>query len=157
MRCSRVQRKLSPFIDNELTGRQKEEIENHLKICRTCRETYESMLKFWQELVLPPIPELAPFLYTRILARLSEKSSVKPHQWLQRILVPLSTTVAVILGIVIGSIVGASGNVPDSVSVAENNITSSIDLGAFDDMPESSLGQIYYEFTGLQEQEDTGL
>ena len=156
MECSKIQRKLSRFIDDEITDLQKKEIENHLNICNHCKKVYQTLLQSWELLNVLPNPEPTPFLYTRILARVSAKSSVKPYRWIERILVPLSATVAVILGIAIGSIVGANGQETDQVSVAESNITSSIDLGAFDDMPESSLGQIYYEFTGLQEQEDTG-
>jgi predicted anti-sigma-YlaC factor YlaD len=156
MRCSKIQRKLSRFIDNEMTDLQKKEIENHLNICEEYQRVYQSLLQSWELLNVLPNPEPAPFLYTRIRARLSEQAGVKSHRWMGRILVPLSATAAVILGIIMGSIVGANRHVTDQVSVAENSITGSIDLGVFDDMPESSLGQIYYEFTGLQEQEDTG-
>ncbi len=151
MRCSEIQRKLSPFIDNEMTDPQKKEIENHLNVCENCQRIYQAMLKSWELLDVLPNPEPAPFLYTRIRARLSEQARAKSRGWMERILVPLSATVAVILGIFIGSIVGANGDVYSPVSVAENNVTSSIDLNTFDDMPESSLGQIYYEFTGIQE------
>lgn len=151
MRCSKIQRNLSRFIDNEITVLQKKEIENHLVNCKNCQRVYLGMLQSWKLLNVLPNPEQPPFLYTRIRARLLEQAGAKSRGWMERILVPLSATVAVILGIVIGSIVGANGPVPDHVSIAENNVTSSIDLNTFDDMPESSLGQIYYEFTGLQE------
>jgi predicted anti-sigma-YlaC factor YlaD len=151
MRCSKIQRKLSRFIDNEMTDPQKKEIENHLNLCENCQRIYQTLLQSWELLNVLPNPEPVPFLYTRIRARLSEQAGANPRQWLERFLVPLSATAAVILGIVIGSIVGANGYVTDQVSTAANNIATSIDLDTFDDMPESSLGQIYYEFTGLQE------
>ena len=150
MRCSKIRRKLSRFIDNEMTDSQKKEIENHLTVCENCQRVYQTLLQSWELLNVLPSPEPTPFLYTRIRARLSEQAGTKSREWMERILVPLSATAAVIIGIVIGSIVGANGHVPDSVSVAETGVTGSIDLGAFDDMPESSLGQIYYEFSGLQ-------
>jgi predicted anti-sigma-YlaC factor YlaD len=153
MRCSEIQRKLSPYIDNEMTDPQKKEIKNHLAICENCQRDYQDLLESWELLDALPKPEPAPFLYTRIQTRLSEKSKGKQYGRLERFFVPLSATAAVIIGIVIGSIVGANGEVSNTVSTSGNGVVSPIDLSAFDDMPESSLGQIYYDFTGLQEQE----
>ena len=151
MRCSEIQKKISPYIDNEMTDTQKKEIENHLNICENCQRVYQTMLQSWELLDVLPKPEPASFLYTHIRARLSEKTGLKSRGWMERILVPLSATAAVIVGIVIGSIVGANGGISNPVSTVENGVSGSIDLSTFDDMPESSLGQIYYEFTGLQE------
>ena len=105
------------------------------------------MIKSWELLNVLPDPKQTPFLYTRIQARLSEKVKGKTPRWFERILVPLSATAAVFLGIIIGSIVGANGEASNTASTPDNGLVSSVDLNMFDDMPESSLGQIYYEFT----------
>ena len=151
MLCHHIQRKLSAFTDGELDSQQKEKVAHHLKTCPTCREVYQTMMKSWELLNIFPEPKPASFLYTRIQARLTEKVQGYTRRWIERILMPLSATVAVALGIVIGSIVGANGQTSNTASNTENGMVSTVDLSTFDDMPESSLGDIYYEFTGLQE------
>jgi predicted anti-sigma-YlaC factor YlaD len=151
MQCRHIQRKISAFADGELDDQQKEKVVQHLKTCSTCQEVYQTMVKSWDLLNLLQKPKPTPFLYTRIQARLTEKVQGNTHRWFERILVPLSAIAAVVLGIVIGSIVGANGGGTNYASTADNRMASSVDLNTFDDMPESSLGDIYYEFTGLQE------
>lgn len=40
MKCEKVKRKLTAFLDNELTGRERVDVEKHLSLCTACaRET----------------------------------------------------------------------------------------------------------------------
>ncbi len=45
MRCDRVVRELSNYIDGSLDPRQRGKIERHLSLCRTCAVLLDSMRK----------------------------------------------------------------------------------------------------------------
>jgi len=42
MRCSKVKKMISDYIDNELTSKQTDALETHLKECPECRQTLEA-------------------------------------------------------------------------------------------------------------------
>ncbi|MGZ3512380.1 MAG: anti-sigma factor family protein [Thermodesulfobacteriota bacterium] len=43
MKCSKVQKKLSAYQDNQLKPLEQEEVRNHLLSCRACREQFAEL------------------------------------------------------------------------------------------------------------------
>ena len=48
MNCPKVKKELLPFLEGDITGKQKEEIEAHINACSGCRQEKELFIKSWQ-------------------------------------------------------------------------------------------------------------
>lgn len=61
MSCEKYEQMISPYVDNELSDKEKEELEQHIKDCDKCREELQAitfmrniMSNSEQKLVTPP-------------------------------------------------------------------------------------------------------
>lgn len=74
MRCSKVKKLISDYIDNELTSKQTEVLEKHLKECPGCRQTLEDFKKIAEK--SGKLKEISPpeWSWMRIKARIGSQS-----------------------------------------------------------------------------------
>jgi predicted anti-sigma-YlaC factor YlaD len=141
MNCYQVKRKLSAYLDRELDSALLLELENHLERCESCRQEFEILKTTWDLLAHEPSPELHPFFYTRLKARQKAQKAHARAPWIERILIPISVTAVVALGIFLGSSYRngtlngrTNGTDPDELySYLEN----------FQDFPETSFRDMY--------------
>lgn len=75
MNCGQVKRLLPPFIDEELQGGVRDEIDSHLASCPTCRSEKEELEADMGLLEQVGTPEVSPFLVTRVMADIRERRS----------------------------------------------------------------------------------
>lgn len=72
MKCERT--KLAAYyVDGELSAKERERFEGHLRCCRACSMELEALQRSDQLFHLAPRYQAPPGLSTRVMARLSEK------------------------------------------------------------------------------------
>lgn len=124
------------YLDNELSVEKRTAVEKHLEECADCR----SFLAFLQDgmkvIEKEKNPEVSPFFYTRLSARLEEKEeSQVQNQWAQ-LVQPVFFSLLLVAGIYGGLKMGSNASSPKS----DQHVTSSIQmLNDFDVEPVESF------------------
>ena len=148
MRCQKVKRKLSAFLDGELSERKASRIAEHLSGCQHCQQEAAFLSSVWERLEEMREVDPSPYFWTRLNARIAQVedrrfSLDKVRGILNRLLVPATAVAALVVGLWIG---GALYDVhwvdkPDLWEQA----TASLYLDALDDFPAQSIGLAYTE------------
>ncbi len=140
MRCSKATKLFSPFLDEELSIKERKSLEIHLKGCKECCAKFGEIRSVHQ-MFAQAEKFNAPYGFsTRVIANLAEEQSQK------RSLIPLFTKFAeafVVLAVITTGIV--SGNFLFKTALARNeqNITTFFSLDAFDATSRDSIGGAY--------------
>jgi predicted anti-sigma-YlaC factor YlaD len=102
MECNFIQKHLIAYQDNSLSQEIKEIVTGHVSTCENCRNQLDMLRTLEIELEAIRNEEPAPFLFTRMKARMEEQKPVVA--WWQ----PAGYTVAasLVLGLVTGILVG---------------------------------------------------
>lgn len=120
MKCSKVRKLLSRFLDNELSGTVSEAVMRHLETCPDCRNEF-NLLQTDQKLLKPlTVPEISPYFTARTLARIR---TLKPAPVLPRLLWQTAVSLLILAGIGLGIMLGsglATGNSTGSELAALN-------------------------------------
>ncbi len=77
MRCCRIKKRISSFIDGEIQGKEKAKIEAHLNSCPECRNEAEKLKQVNMILDTMPSVSTPPFLANRVLARVKGEINEK--------------------------------------------------------------------------------
>ena len=91
MKHSRARDLLSEYLEHDLAGAQREELEAHLATCANCEADLEELRGAIDLLRRLPDPEPPPFLTTRVMARIAagEGRSAGFRRWLEALGTPL--------------------------------------------------------------------
>ena len=153
MRCRRVQRRLSAFLDGELSEKQTSRIAEHLSGCPNCQQEVASLSSVWEQLGETHEVDPSPYFWTRLSARIAQAEERRFSLdnvlgMLNRLLVPATVVAASVVGLWIG---GALYDVQrgDEPEVWEQ-VTASLYLDVLDDFPGQSIGSAYMELVSDQ-------
>ncbi|MBU0567406.1 zf-HC2 domain-containing protein [bacterium] len=142
MKCKRVQRRLSAFLDRELKEREEKEIKTHLPGCSSCSKELKEMSSAWNLLLeLKPV-ESPAYLIQRTIAEITTARG-KVSWWQEILLRPAPVLATIALGILIGGLLGQSFYSNNNYLGEE--FASSIYLDSFEEFPEGSVGEILLE------------
>lgn len=108
MKCAKVKRMLSTFLDGELPDKAKLDVETHLTQCSDCRSELASLKADRELLSSVSVPELSPYFLTRTVARIRELKEQKEPVWERRLIYQAGAAVLVILGIGLGLFLGSN-------------------------------------------------
>ncbi len=101
------------YLDNELSVEKKIAVEKHMEECADCR----SFLAFLQESVQiiekEKNPEVSPFFYTRLSARLDEKQVYQAQSQWSRLAQPAFFSLVLLAGIYGGLKLGSNASSPE--------------------------------------------
>ena len=156
MRCQKVRKKLSAFIDNELDGAMRVKLEEHLRECFSCRQELRLLSQTWEVLgiweKIEPSDNFEAKFWQRVKEKVKERE-LKPRarlfQWLTKIAVPSSAIALIFLalgllcGIYLGDMLYPEENrvLPEnSLSLIKENL---LFLESFEDFPRESVANIY--------------
>ena len=155
MKCQQVQRRLSAFLDGELSEKQASRIAVHVSGCPHCRKEVESMTTAWEQVGEMQEVDPSPHFWIKLNARIVQVeerrfSPEKVRGFLDRLLVPATVVAASVVGLWIG---GALYDVQrtDEPEVWEQ-VTTSLYLDMLDDFPAHSIGSDYVQL--LSDQDD---
>lgn len=141
MKCRKIEKKLSAFLDNELKEKERRKIREHLKICPLCTQKLRELSliqKFVKELegIEPSL-----YLWDNLLKRISStKSLIRKRTF--HILAPITATIILIVGILTGIYLGKTLYSESKSFVQEENVEL-LYLNTFNDLPPDSIGGIY--------------
>jgi anti-sigma factor RsiW len=141
MRCTKVKKLISSYLDNELSKNERDVFESHIKQCETCNKEFEAM-RDMHAMFARTERFNAPYGFaTRIMANLAGQQSNK------RLFIPflakfgeaLLIAAVVVLGVASGAVL-----VKDAAPQNGQNIASLFSLDAFDAASRDSVGGAYF-------------
>lgn len=120
MKCKDVHSKLIFFLDEELPITEMQAVQEHLNDCTDCALFVEDMKKTLSILETEKTPELNPFFYTRVKAKMENRETgrvINRRPVLVRVLQPVAFSIVLLIGIYAGIKLGASGSATTSNTV----------------------------------------
>jgi len=87
------------YLDNELSVEKRTDVEKHLEECADCRGFLAFLKEGIQIIDVEKNPEVSPFFYTRLSARLDEKSERQTQSQWVRLAQPAFFSLVLLAGI----------------------------------------------------------
>ena len=162
MKCSRVKRKLSAFLDDEVSEEEKLKISEHLKFCINCQRELESLS--YVSNFLDSLEEInpSPYFIVRLKQRIAEQESLTAvrqvkrlirlpfiewarRYYLERIAIPVGVAASLFLAVLGGSNLGRAiyKTRMEIASKVSEEFADIFSVTFFDDYPEGSLSGAY--------------
>lgn len=121
MKCKTLHKKLIFFLEGDLPAREAEEMAAHLAQCDACAAFAEDMKKTLDIIQVEKSPEVNPFFYTRLKARMEneknrEKQRVGFPIW-EKVLQPAFFTLLLLAEIYTGIKIGQPANTETDPSI----------------------------------------
>jgi len=118
------------YIDNELSVEKRTTVERHLEECSDCRSFLAFIQDGMQIIEKEKNPEVTPFFYTRLSARLDEKSEHQiQSQWV-RLAQPAFFSLLLVIGIYGGLKLGGNASSPEVNQQATSSVQMLNDFAA---------------------------
>lgn len=159
MKCSRIRRRFSAFLDGEVSEEEKRQILEHLKSCPDCQRELEALHQLSDS--LDSFEEIEPSSYFMIhlkqrIAEREARSLIRfPFmEWTRRVAVPVGATALVIFSLFLG---GHLGNAiyqarVESKSRLDMEFAELLCVNSLDGFSSGSLSGVYnYLLTGEEE------
>ncbi|MBW2702960.1 MAG: zf-HC2 domain-containing protein [Deltaproteobacteria bacterium] len=135
MRCSKAKKCLSAYLDDELHGRRRKALEDHLKRCSRCASDLAGLKKQWAGLsALEPSPTPPSDLWAQVSRALDEAEGMPWHRRRRvQIFRAACVTACVALGFISGALLSwPSGDpVRPTTGLSEKTLVAE----AFDSTP----------------------
>jgi predicted anti-sigma-YlaC factor YlaD len=144
MNCKTLKRNYSARMDGMLPPKEEERLAAHLRDCPNCRSWTCELESAWQMLDDVSEARSTPCFYTRLRARMNSEPQAKSLPRSVRILLPVSATAVLALGIFLGSVVGMNGK-GYAAPQSETEWIDALHLDSFDAFPGTSFGEAYFE------------
>jgi len=148
MKCSRIKKKISVYLDGEMPEQEREVISQHLQQCEECRRELTALSAVRDAINTIDGMEAPPYFVTRLLQHIREQARPVPFfQRIRGLAVTAATAVAVVASLFIGNQAGKTlyrsiAQTPEPVIAETNNIFG---VSAFEEFPDGSLSDIYNE------------
>ncbi|MFW5755828.1 MAG: anti-sigma factor family protein [Tangfeifania sp.] len=110
MKCKALHNKLIFYLEGDLPEKEAEQVQDHLSECSDCARFASEMQKTLGILETEKAPEVNPFFFTRLKAKMkAQNESFEPkagHPFLIRVLQPALFTLLLLAGIYSGIKIG---------------------------------------------------
>lgn len=125
MKCKTLHKKIIFYLDGELPAAEMEQMKIHLSECIDCAAFVEEMKKTLEVIVNEKMPQLTPFFYTRLKARLENQAeqvvATRQTPALVRILQPVLFSLLLLAGVYTGIKIGQPAKVNSDIPVFAEN------------------------------------
>jgi len=112
MKTKCIDKDLIFYLDNELSVEKRTAVEKHLEECADCR-SFLAFLKDGMQLIEhEKNPEASPFFYTRLSARLDQKTQQRTQSQWVRLVQPAFFSLMLVAGIFGGLKIGSNASSP---------------------------------------------
>ena len=112
------------YLDNELSVEKRTSVEKHLEECADCRSFLVFLQDEMQIIGKEKNQEVSPFFYTRLSARLNEKSECQTQSQWVRLAQPAFFSLVLLAGIYGGLKLGGNASSPE----VNQQVTSSVQM-----------------------------
>lgn len=123
MKHESIHKDLIFYLDNELSDEKRTIVEKHLEDCADCRSFLAFLQNEMQIIEKEKNPEVSPFFFTRLSAKLDERPQFKPQGLWVRIAQPAFFSMMLIAGIYGGLHLGSNASsgmiTPESTSTIQ--------------------------------------
>jgi predicted anti-sigma-YlaC factor YlaD len=144
MKCSKIQKKLSAYLDNEVSQTEKGIIEAHLASCSVCQSALQDFSMINDELKLVPGMEVPPYFSTRLKQRIKDQHGVMPIlERIRRLTLPVFATVIIFTALIAGNIMAKTIYQGIAEPKTSDETANVFGISAFDEYPEGSVSNIY--------------
>ena len=150
MKCSRIKKKLSAFLDGETSEVENQLISEHLKSCERCQKELEELSHVSDVLDVMDEIRVSPFFITRLKQRIADQKSKRvvrmPFvEWIRRAAFPAFITALVFLSFLVGSNLGKTiyQERAEGIMKSDTEIVEVLNIATLDEFPEGSLGWAY--------------
>ena len=150
MKCSRIRRRLSAFLDGEVTEEEKQHILEHLKTCPDCQRELEALHQLSGSLDSFEEIEPSPYFMIHLKQRIAEREArslirLPFVEWTRHVAVPVGATALVIFFLFLG---GHLGNAiyqarAESESRLDTEFAELLCINSLDDFSSGSLSNVY--------------
>jgi anti-sigma factor RsiW len=152
MKCSQIKKKLSAYLDGEISDNEKRMITEHLKACAICQEELVILSRIKESLNVVDGMKVPSYFMTRLRQRIKDEKleTVDQIPFLERIrrlAAPAATAAGVVVSLFVGSHMGRTlyQEIADGSQQSGTETTDVLGLGSFEAFPEGSLSEIYDE------------
>lgn len=118
------------YLDNELSVAKKIAVEKHLEECADCRSFLAFLTENIQIIDKEKNPEVTPFFYTRLSARLDEKQVYQTQSQWARLAQPAFFSLVLLAGIYGGLKLGSTASSPEVNQQATSGVQMLNDFAA---------------------------
>jgi anti-sigma factor RsiW len=148
MKCYRMQKKISAYLDGEISEEERKIISEHLERCEECRAEFAEFSRLADALNVIESIDVPPYFMVRLKAHIREQ--VKPVTLSLRIksmVVSAAAAFAVVASLFVGSQMGRSlfQSIARTGESTMAETGSVLGLDAFEEFPDNSLSDIYSE------------
>jgi anti-sigma factor RsiW len=154
MKCSRIRKMISPYVDGELGPKEKKMFASHIGDCPQCKKELEEIESVHHLFALTEKFEAPLGFATRVMAGIEERER-RPSFWGFFTLQPaFLRVVEVAFALVILMIGALSGNllVADRTSGMQPTVQQSFSLDLFQAAPPDSIGGAYMRLAGVPDE-----
>ena len=148
MKCSEVKRKLSAYLDGEMSERDKKDIAEHVQQCKGCKEELAALSKVMDALGVLEGMEPPPYFITRVRQCVREEGKSAPFlEKIRSVAISFATAAAVVVSVLIGNQFGRTlyQSVAPTVASQTAETNDMFGLGTLEEFPDGSLSDIYNE------------
>jgi anti-sigma factor RsiW len=150
MRCSSVHKKISAYLDGELSEDERKSVAEHLETCRGCQTRLEELSRVSDSLDLLAKVSAPPFFAARVKRRISEQDRLRPFpvpfvERVKRATVPVAAGVLLCFSVLIGGSLGKGIYElrADRASKEELEIVDFLGVSSFNGASSGSLAGAY--------------
>jgi len=148
MKCYEVKRKLSAYLDGEVSSAEKREIAEHLETCSVCQDQLSVLSKIIDALGVLEGMQPPPYFISRVRQCVrDERESIPFLERIRGVAISFATAAAVVTAVLIGSQFGRTlyqSMAPTAISeTAEMN--EMFGFETLQEFPDGSLSDIYNE------------
>ena len=146
MNCHNIKKRLSAYLDGEITDEEEEIILEHLAGCEKCREELAAFSEVQDSLRMIKGMDVPPYFMTRLRQQIREEKQPLPfYERVRSAVISAATAVAVMLSLLIGNQAGKVlyRSVVASATVQATETTDVFGANAFEEFPDGSLSDIY--------------
>jgi anti-sigma factor RsiW len=159
MKCARIRKKLTAFLDGEVSEEEKRQISIHLEFCDRCRQELVELTQVADALSLIETAQVSPYFTARLKQRIADEKPRRHIYWslreiIRRAVIPVTAAVLVIFSFVLGHSLGKAicQTKITSALKAQAELTNLMGISSFDRLAEGSLTKTYLNLVSGEEQ-----
>lgn len=152
MKCAKVKKRLSAFLDGELDAAMREAVATHLDTCSRCKVEAKRLQSAYDLLgngiQLPPDPFFIMRLRARLTACKGADMPITWQRWAWRVILPATVAVGLLIGVLLGK------EIQQNWVYSQPNTYDYLSSSLFYESPQASLTADYLALNGWQEVQD---